>query len=98
MRKSGSRGFRGQLKLDITRLQRRKDKLERRVTKMIQELTLIDNLIKAMEIARNPETAPTPAVEAAQVAEGTQESTLKIVEEIAKTEPKKEDPNAQAQG
>ena len=92
MRKK-SRGFRGQLKLDITRLQRQKDKIERRVQKMVQELVMIDNLIKAMEIARNPEVT-TPAAEAAQVAEGTQKANAELDALLPKVETK-EEPNVQ---
>ncbi len=68
-----NRGFRGQLKLNIVKLQRQKEKLEHRVQKMVKDLVLIDNLIKAMEAARNPE-ALTPAAEAIQVTEGTEKA------------------------
>lgn len=98
--KKSNRGFRGQLKLDIKKLTRQKEKLERRVQKMIQELMLIDNLIKAMEVARNPE-APTPAVEAAQVAEGTEKANVELQTELDKVTPKTETtevPNVQTEG
>lgn len=72
-----NRGFRGQLKLNITKLERQKEKLEHRVQKMVKDLVLIDNLIVAMNAARNPE-AVTPAVEAAQVAEGTEQANASL--------------------
>ena len=93
MRKK-SRGFRGQLKLDITKLQRQKEKLERRIQKMIQELMLIDNLIKAMETARNPQ-ALTPAAEAVETAIGTQKANDELDALLPKVETK-EEPNVQA--
>lgn len=97
MRKNRGRGFKGQLKLDITRLQRQKAKLERRIQKMVQEDILIGNLIAAMEIARKAE-APTPAAEAAQVAEGTAKANAELDAKIAEVTPAKEDPNVQTQG
>lgn len=98
MRHNRSRGFRGQLTQDINKLQRQKEKIERRVQKMVQELVLIDNLIKAMEVARNPE-APTPATEAIQVAEGTQKANAEMDALLPKpeVETKKEESNVQAQ-
>ena len=91
-----SRGFKGQLRLDIKKLQRQKDKLERRVQKMVQELVLIDNLINAMNVGLSPEPVA-PAVEAAQVAEGTQKANEEMDAMLPKVEPTKEDSNAQAQ-
>lgn len=85
------RGFKGQLKLDITRLERRKAKVERRIQKLIKEVMLINNLIEAMNVARNPK-AVTPATEAAQVAAGTQQATAEIEAAL----PKKDESNVQA--
>ena len=89
-----SRGFRGQLKLDITKLQREKDKIERRVQKMVQELVLIDNLIKAMEVARNPEAALSAAAEAIQTAQGTQEANASLDKALQETQIKEAITNA----